>query len=233
MTLSLVKSEYGGHRISFNEGAWFNATEAAAFYGKRPVEWLRLPETERYISALCDFHKVEKSHFINTRRGKNVGGTWFHPKLAVPFARWCDTVFAVWCDDQISTILSGKHPHFDWKRMRCEATSSNKVMAEALRIVREESGKSTLAHHYSNECRLINWALTGEFTAVDRDSLSDIDLAMLAKLETRNAVLVGKGLDYQTRKAALRVFAIEHHSSLVVALRKPVKEVFPGTKEAA
>jgi len=76
--VNLVKSDYSGHRMSFSEdGAWFNATEAAAVYGKQPYEWMRLPETERYISALCEFHKAGKSRFIKTRRGKNIGGTWF------------------------------------------------------------------------------------------------------------------------------------------------------------
>ena len=69
--MNMVKSDYSGHLISFNEDGWFNATEVAARFGKRPVEWLLLPESERYISALCEFHKVGKSHFIKTRRGKN------------------------------------------------------------------------------------------------------------------------------------------------------------------
>lgn len=221
MSLSLVPVQYSGHMISFDEGAWFNATQAAAFYGKRPIDWLKQKDVKEYLDLLCQFHKVTQNHFIKTRRGKNVGGTWFHPKIAIPFARWCDPSFAIWCDDQITKILTGTHPRYDWKRLRHSAIASNKVMAEALRIVREESGKATLAHHYSNECRLINWALTGDFSAVERDSLSDIDLAMLAHLETRNSVLVGRGLDYQTRKALLRDYAIDHHQSVVVAVHDP------------
>jgi len=220
MSLSLVLTNYSGHMISFDEGAWFNATEAAAYFGKRVDVWLKTKETKEYISALCDISNTTKKGYLKTKRGNN-GGTWLHPDLAVVFARWLDIRFAIWCDRQIKQIISGTHPRYDWKRLRHSATASNKVMAEALRIVREESGKATLAHHYSNECRLINWALTGDFSAVDRDSLSDIDLAMLAHLETRNSVLVGRGLDYQTRKALLRDYAIDHHQSVVVAVHDP------------
>jgi hypothetical protein len=236
MSLSLVPANYSGHMISFDESGWFNSTQASSYFGKNPHEWLRLPSTQEYISALNDeYSNTGLSRiWVKSRRGNN-GGTWLHPDLAVVFARWLDIRFAIWCDRQIKQIISGTHPRYDWKRLRHSATASNKVMAEALRIVREESGKATLAHHYSNECRLINWALTGDFSAVDRDSLSDIDLAMLAHLETRNSVLVGRGLDYQTRKALLRDYAIDHHQSVVNALVKPVSELWPEqqAKEAA
>lgn len=39
--------------VSFDENGWFNATAAASKYGKRPVDWLRMPETKRYVAALA------------------------------------------------------------------------------------------------------------------------------------------------------------------------------------
>jgi hypothetical protein len=36
---------------------------------------------------------------------ENGGGTWIHPKLAIDFARWLSSDFAVWCDLQIEKIL--------------------------------------------------------------------------------------------------------------------------------
>lgn len=33
------------------------------------------------------------------------GGTWLHPKLGIAFARWLDPFFALWCDEQIESIL--------------------------------------------------------------------------------------------------------------------------------
>ncbi|WP_395701220.1 KilA-N domain-containing protein [Aquabacterium sp.] len=94
-------------RVEFTADAWFNATTVAARFGKRPAEWLRLPETQRYLDALCRRAEVGKSHFARTARGGAAGraGTWLHPKLAVPFARWLDVDFAVWCDEQIDALL--------------------------------------------------------------------------------------------------------------------------------
>lgn len=210
--MDLIQSDYSGHAISFNEnGAWFNATEAAAHFGKRPVEWLRLPETERYISALCDFHKVGKSHFVKTKRGTKSPGTWLHPQLAVAFARWCDVRFSIWCDDQIGKILSGSHSHFDWKRMRHAASASYQMMAGSRQRFRASQGKETLPHHYINESKLINFVLTGSYTPVDRSILTEPQLTILAKLEIQNGILIGAGLSGLERKDML----IRYRDSLI------------------
>ena len=51
--MNIIKLDYTDRAISATREAWFNATEIAAMFGKQPYEWLRLPETERYIQALC------------------------------------------------------------------------------------------------------------------------------------------------------------------------------------
>ena len=68
---ALIVAEYRGNGYSFRDDGWFNATDAARRFGKRPIEWLRLPETERYIAARCASLKVGKSHFVQTSRGGN------------------------------------------------------------------------------------------------------------------------------------------------------------------
>lgn len=210
MGKALVLSEYSGLPLSFNEDGWFNATEAASVFGKRPVDWLKLKETETYISRLCEFHKVKQNHFMKTKRGKNVGGTWLHPRLAIAFARWCNIDFAIWCDDQITKILQGSHPHYDWKRIRHQSTTSHKIMDKALRVTREGQGKVSQKHHYINEARMINWALTGEFSNLDRDRVPEADLSLLATLEVRNTFMIVQGLPYQERKVALKAVAVDH-----------------------
>ena len=132
-----------------------------------------------------------------------------HPRLGVPFARWLDVRFGVWCDDLIYKILSGNHPHYDWKKLRHEASSSFKVMNAVLQLQRQNVGKLTAAHHYQNEAKLINWALFGKFEGIDRESLSVGDLDLLAKLEERNTVMLGVGLDRDVRKIALQKFVSE------------------------
>lgn len=106
----LVVSQYRDVDIFFMEDGWFNATEVVAVFGKRPIDWLRISETIQYVETLCKFHKVSEAHFVKTRRGTKSPGTWFHPKLAVVFARWLSPEFAVWCDMQIDSILRGDHP---------------------------------------------------------------------------------------------------------------------------
>jgi hypothetical protein len=220
---NLVKSDYNGLAVHFTEEAWFNATEAAARFGKEPNEWLRLPATQEYLAALGRKSGISpdsnspKKRYLRTKRGKS-GGTWLHPRLAVMFARWLDVDFAVWCDEQIDALIRGKHPHYDWKKLRHEATSSCKVMNQILQMTRQRLGKTCAPHHFSNEARLINWALTGEFGKVDREGLSPGDLDLLAKLENLDTVLLGCNASYDDRKAELERFATGQRAAHQLAL---------------
>ena len=214
--LEIVRADYQGLEVSFTEDGWFNATMAAERFGKRPVDWIRLDETQSYITSLARALEIsEPGSLIRARRNS---GTWFHPKLVVSFARWLDKDFAVWCDLQIDKLLRQEHPHFDWKRLRHEACSSFKVMNDILKDVRLEIGKATASHHYSNEARLINWVLTGEFKALDRELLSIKELDILAKLEAKNSVLIGRGVPYADRKKILEQYAIDLRPAPLLAI---------------
>lgn len=204
---NILVLSYQQNSITFDELGWFNATTAAEHFNKRPIDWLKLDSTKEYLSVLADLLNCEESSLLKTRRGRYQGGTWLHPRLAVRFSQWLDARFAVWCDLQIESIIKQIHPHYDWKRLRHEASSSFKVMNAVLQLLRQEQGKVTASHHYMNEARLVNWALTGEFKSLNRDDLSSNELDMLAKLEERNAVLMGLGIEYPTRKMALSQFA--------------------------
>jgi len=239
MKATLVALDYQGLTVSFNEDGWFNATAVAAHYGKFPNDWLEQGETAEYIATLLDFQLpgqpvieeiqqlingkinrathnrllrlVKKTGLVKTRTGASEtgGGTWLHPDLGVPFARWLDIRFAIWCDRQIRTLLMQQHPHFDWKLQRHEASASFKVMNDILAAVRTDQGKPTAAHHYINEARLVNWALAGEFKALDREALPIHELNLLAKLELKNATLIGRGVSYADRKKILESTTLE------------------------
>lgn len=243
----LVLASYNGKQVTFTDDGWFNATEAAGKHGKEPTAWLRQRETAEYVSALADatgksgflteFNEikdltgdsaasrnklvalVKRTGLVKTKAGApgNGGGTWLHPKLAVHFARWLDPKFAVWCDAQIDNLLRGKD---DWRKQRHEAASSFKVMQQVLQISRAEDGKACAHHHYSNEARLVNFALTGEFKGVDRESLSHQELTLLARLEERNAVLIARGLVYDKRKVILEQFALDHRVANTARLER-------------
>ncbi|WP_348944009.1 phage antirepressor N-terminal domain-containing protein [Chitinibacter sp. FCG-7] len=68
-------------------------------------------------------------------------------------------------------------------------------------------GKTPKPHDFSNEHRLINWALTGEFASLDEAALSTEQIKRLSKLRRRDAFLIVKGLDYAQRKEQLKRYA--------------------------
>lgn len=206
--VKLIKADFDGHVMQFNDSGWFNATAAADKFGKRPVNWLDLSSTESYMSAMANQLKVDKSDLLEIKKGRS-GGTWLHPKLAVAFARWLSDDFAVWCDLQIDKIIHGDRESIDWGMMRHASKSSNKVANEILQMVRNEQGKETKHFHYANEAKLVNFALTGKFESVDRGSLSAGDLDLLASLENRNSVLIGRDVDRETRKEILCQMAVD------------------------
>lgn len=200
--VKLIKADFDGQVMQFNDAGWFNATVAADRFGKRPVNWLELPSTSSYMDAMASALKVGKSDLLEIKKGRS-GGTWLHPKMAVAFARWLSDDFAVWCDLQIEKIIHGERESIDWGMQRHASKSATKVRNEILQMVRSEQGKETKHYHYANEAKLINYALTGKFEPVDRDSLSGQDLDLLASLENRNSVLIGREVDRETRKEIL------------------------------
>lgn len=222
--MNILKLDYQGLPVHANREAWFNATQIAAMFGKRPIDWLRLPETERYIRALCKREaekqgksEVRKSHFVKTKKGGDLSqpeiqGTWLHPKLAVAFARWCDIDFALWCDEQIEALITDGQV---WHAERAKSSIAHQVMTEILRSKRQAEGKATLPHHYINEALLCNAALTGQFKLLERDRLDRAGLTLLTRLEARNAALIGSGMSYPERKAVLFDMAASyrHHTS--------------------
>ena len=202
--MNAITLKWEGIDLHANRDAWFNATEIAALFDKRPIDWLPLPETERYIAALCQRYEVRKSHFIKTSRGKGKNGTWLHPKLAIRFAQWLDVNFAIWCDEQIEALLTERPA---WQAARAESKIGAQVMAEILQTTRAAAGKETKAYHFSNEALLCNEALTGRREALPRDNLPAPVLRMLIRLEAANAALIAHGKPYHERKARLQDMA--------------------------
>lgn len=239
----IIHINYAGKQFDFRDDGWFNSTLAANAFGKRPVDWLSQIDTAEYLSSLykhhtgnCDFVEqlrkimllansssrqtkllklVKKTGYVKTKTGavENGGGSWMHPKLAVVFARWLDVDFSIWCDMQIDSMLRGTQ---NWHKLRHEAASSYKVMCNILKMTRDRIGKTSSPHHFSNESRLINWALTGEFGKVDRENLCTGDLDLLTNLEQLDSVLIGCNLSYEQRKSELQSYAQSQRTALML-----------------
>lgn len=75
------------------------------------------------------------------------------------------------------------------------------------------TGKEPKPYHFMNEHRLVNWALTGEFSGVEESTLTGEQINLLAALRRHNSILIGKDLAYDLRKKALEVFAAEWRST--------------------
>ena len=200
MANNIIVSEYEGTPVSFSEEGWFNATIIAERFGKEPKEWVRLPSTQEYLKALES--KGGKIPYLKTKRG-NAGGTWLHPKLGVRFAQWLDVYFAIWCDEQIHDILTGKTNHHDKKRVRHMAAASYKLMCEMLQDAREDEGKETSWFNYANEAKLVNFVICGKYEGLDRDALTIDELDLLARLEVKNTLLLAKHAERDERRDVL------------------------------
>ena len=215
--MNLITLNFCGTTLHASRDAWFNATEIAAMFGKRPIDWLRLPDTERYLAALCQREaekrgkiEVRKSHFVKTKKGgylkdcnSSEQGTWLHPKLAIAFARWLSPDFAVWCDEQIENLL---HEHQQWQPVRHELKSITKLKNRLLRDQRAADGKNTQSHHYCNEAMLEYEALTGKRGIISRDLLNTDQIAALDAITAENAAMIAQGWSYQKRKPRLLAF---------------------------
>ena len=195
----IIKADFENTAITFNADGWINATVIADANGKRIDHWLATKETKDYIAEL---NTRVYGDLIKAKRGRN-GGTWLHPKLAVVFGRWISVSFAIWCDERIDEIIHGKPESNDWEKLRHQAASSYKVMSAILDSRRKIDGKETKPFHYANEAKLVNWALTGEYKGLDRETMTPDDLDLLAKLETINAVLISDSVGREDRKAKL------------------------------
>jgi Rha family phage regulatory protein len=93
-----------------------------------------------------------------------------------------------------------------WSESRKKVSVGYAIMSDALQEVRADDGKTTGPHHYANEAKLVNWVLFGRFEGIDRDALERADLALMEKVEARNAIWIARGRTYDQRKEALPAF---------------------------
>jgi len=201
MSARIVPFDYQGQAVTFNADGWINGTVAATQFRKEPHEWLRLPDTERYLEGLK--RRYGEIPYVKTSRARadRGGGTWFHPKLAVKFARWLSVDFEIWCDEQIDSLVRGDANA--WKQARQQSAVGYRGLCDALALSYEEMGKKPKPHHYMNEARLINEVITGQFSGRNRDQLTEAELVLVTLVEVRDVLLMGQGKDFSTRKTLL------------------------------
>ena len=110
-------------KVPFDGLTYINATEVYQAFGKKQTSFdswktrTLIPYAEKLIelgkiptpqnAVLTDSKGVTISDIIIVRKGGKTheAGTWFHPKLAVVFARWLSMEFEIWCDEKITELL--------------------------------------------------------------------------------------------------------------------------------
>jgi phage regulator Rha-like protein len=94
---------------------------------------------------------------------------------------------------------------------------SHLPMMNALVEHRAELGKETKQHHFMNENRLCNWAVTGSFDAIDESSLTVDQLQLLAYARRTNESLIMADIEYDERKRML-AYNVENKRRKLVKL---------------
>ncbi len=94
--------------IIFTDEGWVNATQTAKQFQKDVRGYTRSKQFESYANALANKLDCDVQNLHITQKGNSdfEQGTFLHPKLAVDFARWISSEFALWMDEQISELLN-------------------------------------------------------------------------------------------------------------------------------
>lgn len=94
-------------RLSDRQEVMINATEMAKPFGKRPVDYLRLPSTSELIEAIVRKSHICQDQLVMTVKGSPEygGGTWMHEDLAIDFAQWLSVEFRLWVNDRIRELM--------------------------------------------------------------------------------------------------------------------------------
>lgn len=205
--------------------------KAAIAHGKateshRPSEFLSNQGVQAFVAELDHQNQCEEMHTaqniskagfpasVKSIKGGKAPGTYAVELVAIRYAAWIDPGFEIRVYRTFQQATKGKD---NWRVSRHASASGFKLASDILKMVRDESGKDTKPYHYSNEARLINWALAGKFEGIDRDTLSSDELDTLAYLQERNAVLIGRGLDYEQRKPMIKQYAMDRRMNLIGA----------------
>lgn len=110
---------YNGNDILFDtkDDVMVNATQLAKIYGKRPAEYLRLPDTIKLINAITRKYGIAENQLVITSKGGNVSdmgkshivdnqqGTWMHRLIVVDFCQWLDIDLKLWCTEKLDELM--------------------------------------------------------------------------------------------------------------------------------
>lgn len=190
---------------------FFNATEMAKPFGKRPADFLKSDQTKEYIDAVIEESgndNPRNDDFIKTKQGGKYQGTWLHQELALAFARWLSPKFSVKLDKWVRIKLKEEDQR---RKDRLAAKTGYLELSEAV----QNDHDPAKGYHFSNEANLINRIVLGmdakkfkELHQIDniRDNLDSFQIKAIEELQKLETALIKLGVEYQERKEQLTKF---------------------------
>lgn len=204
-SVSIRQDAHG--RYSLNDLHKAAMANGKATESQRPGAFLQSDPIKAFIDALdADQPDATRIASVHSVKGGKSQGTWAAELVAIRYAAWIDPAFEVRVYRAFRNSVAADK---DWRKMRHAAASTTKVANDILKFIRESNGKDTEPKHYMNEARMVNWALSGKFEKIDRDGLSQDELDLMAYLQERNAVLIGRGIGYDERKPMIKQYAMD------------------------
>lgn len=73
---------------------------------RRPTEWLRSADAQRFTEFLAEAHNVGNSHLLQTKGGRN-GATFAHWQIALAYAKYLSPEFHMWCNVVVRERMDG------------------------------------------------------------------------------------------------------------------------------
>ncbi len=192
-----------------SEELYFNATDIAKQFGKKPDDFLRLQSTKEYIEEI-----LRDSRFVNFRTGNLVSvtnggkykGTWLHQELAYEFAGWLSSIFRRNLHKWVDSRLKEEHQR---QQHRLGLRTGFLPLTNAIQAAHPD----LKPYHFSNECDLINRLVTGmpakKFKQARnienvRDGLTAAESQLMDKLQIQNTSLIELGFSFEERKRHLQ-----------------------------
>lgn len=190
--------------IRVDEDGFVCLTDMVKYFpSKRLDNWMALKSTADFIAVLEGLNTLDPSDLKNCskvlkrKRGKYDGGTYADELVALEFATWLSPEFKV---KVYKAYQNGTQHKQNWNIKRILASFNYKLMTKAI----EQDHEQPQFFHYSNEAIMLNIIVFGKSEKGIRDTATEEQLDLLAKLEGHNATLIGIGMSFDERKIKLR-----------------------------
>lgn len=176
------------------------------FPDKRIDVWMKTAQTQELIATVEKMIIPPKSGII-TKRGRG-GGTFAHHFIAMDFAAWLSVEFKlkIYMD-----YVSGTQTKKDWNLIRELAAFNYKMLSVSVAGAHDEPKP----YHFSNEALMLNEIVFGVRKPIERDQLSERQLAIITEMQAKNAAYIDAGMDFQKRKSLLQgIYTIKYAKEL-------------------